>query len=257
VTVTTQPDHTAPSADDAPEVPRPPAESWVAGRLFRIIAAGLGLVLLGAAFLPLITGGHEVATALVRTSDAQLILVLLAIGIVGVNVFGILRLGTPWVRSATVLLGLFVTLWALAVILESFEVGIPEPLGGAAPGVGLSIALVVGIAVIVVAALDRGTLGYADSLLDRADRLARKGHMVRPARLARTALRIALRDLGPDHEYTMFVASGYGTFLVAIGQGQRARKVSDELYPRYSALGTENTDPWFSQLRLELSRKGQ
>lgn len=253
MTMSAQPEH---AASATPDAPRPPAESWVTGRLFRIITAALGLLLLGAAFLPLITGGHDAAAALVRITDARLILVLLAIGIVGVNLFGILRLGTPWVRSASVLLGLFVALWALAVMLEIVEVGIPEPLGGAAPGFGVSLALVAGIAVIIVAALDRGTLGYADTLLDRADLLAQKGHMIRPARLARTALRIALRKLGPDHPYTMFVASGYGAFLVGIGHGQRARKISDQLYPRYSALGTENTDPWFSQLRLELSRKG-
>ena len=250
MTMSTQPEHTA------PDVPRPPVESWIAGRLFRMITAAVGLVLLGAVFLPLITGGHDVAGELVRVSDARLTLALLAVAIVGVNLTGILRLGTPWVRSASVLLGLFVTLWALAVMLEIAEVGIPEPLGGASPGAGLWSAVVLGIAVIVVAALDRGTTGYADDLLDRADQLAQKGHVVRPARLARTALRIALRELGPEHPYTMFVASGYGTFLVGTGHGQRARKISDQLYPRYSELGTENTDPWFSRLRVELSRKG-
>lgn len=172
------------------------------------------------------------------------------------NLFGVIQLGTPWVRSASVLLGLFISLWALAVLLDINEVGIPESLGGASPGFGLWLALTLSLAVIAVAVVDRGTTGYADMLLHRADKLAQKGHVLRPTRLCRTALRIALRTLGPDHNYTMFIASGYGTFLVASGQGQRARRISDQLYPRYSALGTESTDPWFSQLRFDLSRKG-
>lgn len=249
----TTPEQAAPVA---PEAPRPPAESWVAGRLFRLINAALGVLLLGAAFLPLMNGGHDVASALVRITDARLIFALLAVVLIGVNAWGIISLGTPWVRPASVLLGLFITLWALSLFLETSEVGIPEPLGGASPGIGLWVTLVFGVAVIVVAAIDRGTPGYADKLLDRADKLEQKGHVLRPARLARTALRIALRTLGPDHAFTMFIASTYGTCLVFMGQGARARKISDQLYPRYAALGTENSDPWFSHLRFELSRRG-
>lgn len=251
--MTAQPQETAPTGPAA--VP-PPAESWIAGRLFRLINAVLGLLLLGAAFLPLITGGHDATAELIRITDARLIFALLAVAIVGVNLFGIIQLGTPWVRSASVLLGLLISLWALVVLLDINEVGIPEPLGGASPGIGLWMTLILGVAVIVVSVVDRGTTGYADRLLDLADKLAQKGHIIRPARLCRTALRIALRTLGPDHAYTMFIASGYGTFLALAGQGHRARKIADQLYPRYSALGTENTDPWFSQLRFELSRKG-
>lgn len=253
--MTTQPGNTAPTVTD-PVAVRPPAEGWSTGRLFRIINAALGVLLLGSAFLPLISGGHDVASDLIRISDARLVFVLLAAAVIGVNVFGVVRIGTPWVRSASVLLGLFITLWALAVLLEINEVGITEPLGGASAGLGIWATLILGVAVIAIAAFDRGTLAYADKLLDLADKLAQKGHVIRPSRLCRTALRIALRKLGPDHAYTMFIASGYGTFLVAAGHGQRARKISDQLYPRYSALGTENTDPWFSQLRFELSRKG-
>ncbi|WP_449276753.1 hypothetical protein [Leucobacter sp. GX24907] len=251
--MTAQPQETVPTG---PAPVPPPVESWLAGRLFRLINTVLGLLILGAAFLPFITGGHDAAADIIRISDARLIFALLAVAIVGVNLFGIIRLGTSWVRSASVLLGLFISLWALVVLLEINEVGIPEPLGGASPGVGLWLTLILGVAVIVVSVGDRGTTGYADKLLDRADTLAQKGHVIRPARLCRTALRIVLRTLGPDHAYTMFIASGYGTFLVLAGQGHRARTIADQLYPRYSALGTENTDPWFHQLRVELSRTG-
>ncbi|NLA65823.1 MAG: 34 kDa antigenic family protein [Leucobacter sp.] len=253
--MTMQPEHTADTTTAAIAV-NAPAESWIAGRLLRIITAGFGLLLLGSAFLPLMSGGDEIAGELIRISDARLIFILLAAAVLSVNLFGMFRLGMPWVRSVSVLLGLFITLWAFAVLLEINEVGVSEPLGGASPGFGLWLVLVFGLAVIAVAAVDRGTTGYANALIKRASVLIQKGHVIRPARLTRTALRIALRRLGPDHAYTMFIASVYGTLLVAAGQGQRARKISDQLYPRYSALGTENTDPWFSELRFELSRKG-
>lgn len=56
--MTARPQETVPSS---PAPVPPPAESWVVGRLYRLITAILGLLILGAAFLPLISGGHDVA----------------------------------------------------------------------------------------------------------------------------------------------------------------------------------------------------